>query len=152
MRTRGGTCNICEYLVQSKTPSINSLTSPDQLFVSIYATQHHIISDALDRLMKSFSSGAESLLTPNQLIEASFYQELLKSFCQSTENSEDVLPCVLHQDQWCVPLEMMKQKLVKICQTHNFNSSINTTVIYLLVGKMVVKIDRRATPILICVC
>ncbi|KAG0141149.1 hypothetical protein CROQUDRAFT_664232, partial [Cronartium quercuum f. sp. fusiforme G11] len=110
---------------------------------------HQQTIEALENLINSYQSDTTGSVTPNKLIEANFYLELLKTLSDKGSNN---LPCILHQDQWCVPLESMKQKLISICQSNDFNSSINTTIIYLLVGKLVVRIDRRANPILICVC
>ncbi|KAH9825316.1 hypothetical protein DFH28DRAFT_22157 [Melampsora americana] len=106
-------------------------------------------TEALDNLIKSYLTKVDSTLTPNKLIEAYFYYELFKSFSETDSNS---LPAIFHQNDWCVSLELMKTKLVDLCQQHSLSVSINTTVIYLLVGKMVIRIDRRANPILICVC
>lgn len=111
---------------------------------------YHQTTEALDQLIKSYPTHLDTTLTPNKLIEASFYHELFKTF--SELGSDDRLPVIFHQADWCVSLELMKTKLVKICEENSFSVSINTTVIYLLVGKMVIRIDRRANPILICVC
>ncbi|KAG0148884.1 hypothetical protein CROQUDRAFT_654234 [Cronartium quercuum f. sp. fusiforme G11] len=110
---------------------------------------HQQTIETLENLINSYQSDTTGSVTPNKLIEAHFYLELLKTLSDKGSNN---LPCILHQDQWCVPLESMKQKLISICQANGFNCSINTTIIYLLVGKLVIKIDRRANPILICVC
>ncbi|POW18155.1 hypothetical protein PSHT_06137 [Puccinia striiformis] len=106
----------------------------------------------LNRLLESYRT--TPTLTASQLIEAVLYKELLKALSSpspppiGTTNAEQTgfLEVLLHEEEWCLPLEAVKSLLFCV------DSSLNRTVVYFLVGKGVIRIERRASPIAICIC
>ncbi|KAI9608495.1 hypothetical protein H4Q26_004678 [Puccinia striiformis f. sp. tritici PST-130] len=112
----------------------------------------------LNRLLESYRT--TPTLTASQLIEAVLYKELLKALSSpspppiGTTNAEQTgfLEVLLHEEEWCLPLEAVKSLLVKACESFGVDSSLNRTVVYFLVGKGVIRIERRASPIAICIC
>ncbi|PLW15016.1 hypothetical protein PCANC_03059 [Puccinia coronata f. sp. avenae] len=105
---------------------------------------------ALNHLLESYPTS--TTLTPAQLIEAVLYKELLEGLSAAPGSSQSSLEALLHEEEWCVPLEAVKTLLVKACERFAVDSSLNRTVVYFLVGKAVIRIERRASPIAICIC
>ncbi|MBW0513413.1 hypothetical protein O181_053128 [Austropuccinia psidii MF-1] len=102
---------------------------------------------ALNHLVDSYPTPS---LTPTQLIEAVLYQELLK--CLSCDKSNGNLEAISRGDNWCIPLEQVKAKLIKACEELNVDVGLNRTVVYFLLGKGVIRIERHTPPIAIYIC
>lgn len=107
---------------------------------------------ALQNLVQSYPT---SNLTPAQLIEAVLYKLLLEAL-SSSDSGDSVsghrLEVISYEQEWCFPLELVKTVLVQACTRFGVDISLNRTVVYFLVGKGVVRIERRASPIVVCVC
>lgn len=91
-------------------------------------------------------------MTPAQVIEVVLYKELMECLSAPPGSTMSGLEAILHEEEWCVPLEAAKALLVKACERFGVDVSLNRTVVYFLVGKAVIRIERRASPIAICIC
>ena len=108
--------------------------------------------DTISALKRLLANDPTSTLTPAQLIEAVLYKELLESLSSPPGPTQQSLEVVSHEEDWCVALEAVKAHLVKACESFGVDASLNRTVVYFLVGKGVIRIERRASPIAICIC
>jgi len=128
---------LCPHLKERCQKEDNEMTYQDTIF-------------ALNRLLDSYP--ASMSLTPAQLIEVVLYKELLECLSAPPGSTSSGLEALLHEEEWCVPLEAVKALLVKACERFGVDVSLNRTAVYFLVGKAVIRIERRASPIAICIC
>ncbi|KNZ58067.1 hypothetical protein VP01_2001g2 [Puccinia sorghi] len=128
---------LCPNLKQQCQKEDNELIYQDTIF-------------ALNRLLDSYP--ASTTLTPAQVIEVVLYKELMECLSAPPGSTMSGLEAILHEEEWCVPLEAAKALLVKACERFGVDVSLNRTVVYFLVGKAVIRIERRASPIAICIC
>ncbi|EFP77565.2 uncharacterized protein PGTG_03521 [Puccinia graminis f. sp. tritici CRL 75-36-700-3] len=128
---------LCQNLKEQRQKGDSQVAYQDTIF-------------ALNRLLEAYPT---SPLTPAQLIEAVLYKDLLEGLSSSSAGSTpQSLEVLSHEGEWCVALEAVKTLLVKACERFAVDASLNRTVVYFLVGKGVIRIERRASPIAICIC